>query len=170
MAGAMHNIEICVNPEITADQLWDFYCANDICETGYGKETATKVLAFPQEIVAAFRGDALVGIVRAAFDGVAAHLWEFSLAIALQGDPPHRNGSLLEEDASGIGARMAAVLLEHLRSLGCTFVTAYGADFEQHFFESVGFAENVGHKVYYVEERPYVVGSRSDARSEGRLQ
>ena len=29
-------------PEITEDQLWDFYVRNDICEVGYGKETAVK--------------------------------------------------------------------------------------------------------------------------------
>jgi hypothetical protein len=164
---AIGRVEVRVNPTITADQLWDFYCVNDICEVGYGKEAATKVLAFPQEIVATFRGDELVGIVRAAFDGVVAHLWEFSLAIELQGDPPHRNGSLMEDDVHGVGARMATVLLDHLRARGCTFVTTYGADFEQRFFETVGFAENVGHKVYYVEERPYVIGRNPDEGSEG---
>ena len=46
-------------PEITEDQLWDFYVRNDICEVGYGKETAVKPLKFPAYIVGAFYEDSV---------------------------------------------------------------------------------------------------------------
>lgn len=150
------SIDIRVNHRITADQLWEFYSRNDICEVGHGKDLATRVLDFPQETVAAFEGNKLVGLVRASFDGLSAHLWEFSLEVELQGETSRRNGSLMEGDASGVGKRMADALRQHLASLGCTFVTAYGADCEEPFFSGVGFQENLGHKVFYIEGRSYV--------------
>ena len=156
------SIDVRVNPRVTPDQLWDFYLRNDICEIGHGKDLATRVLDFPQETVAAFDGAKLVGLVRASFDGLSAHLWEFSLELELQGETSHRNGSLMEGDAFGIGKRLADALHYHLESLGCTFVTAYGADFEEPFFTSVGFRENEGHKVFYVEGRSYAETGTSD--------
>ena len=154
-------VELAINPSIRADQLWDFYCRNGICETGFGKETATRVLDYPQEVIAALAGGELVGIVRAAFDGLAAHLWEFSLDLRLQGETPHGNGSLMEGDPDGIGREMAELLREHLQSLGCTFMTAYGADCESPFYEEIGFKENVGHRVFHIDERPYVLHASS---------
>ena len=148
-------VELAINPSIRVDQLWDFYLRNDICETGFGKETATRVLDYPQEVIAAFVGTELVGIVRASFDGLSAHLWEFSLDLRLQGETSHRNGSLMEGDQYKIGSKMAELLREHLQSLGCTFITAYGADCESPFFDGVGFKENVGHRVFFIEGRPY---------------
>ncbi len=149
------SVEISVNPPIRAYDLWDFYSRNNICEVGFGKETATTVLEYPQEVIAAFEGAELLGIVRASFDGLSAHLWEFSLDLRLQGETPHKNGSLMEGDLHGIGGKMAKLLRNHLESLGCTFITAYGANCESPFFEEVGFEENVGHKVFYIEDRPY---------------
>ena len=75
-------------PEITEDQLWDFYVRNDICEVGYGKETAVKPLKFPAYIVGAFYEDKLVGLIRAMFDGLSADIREFCLECELQGDNP----------------------------------------------------------------------------------
>ena len=66
-------------PEITEDQLWDFYVRNDICEVGYGKETAVKPLKFPAYIVGAFYEDKLVGLIRAMFDGLSADIREFCI-------------------------------------------------------------------------------------------
>jgi hypothetical protein len=149
------NVDVSVSPSISSEQLWNFYVRNDICEVGFGKEKATRVLQYPQETIAAFNGAELVGIVRASFDGLSANLWEFSLDLRLQGETAHKNGSLMEGDQQKVGWQMAALLKEHLQSLGCTFVTAYGADFEEPFFDAVGFQENVGHKVFYIEGRPY---------------
>ncbi len=152
-------VETSINPPIGADELWNFYSRNNICEVGFGKETATRVLDYSQEIIAAFEGSELVGLVRASFDGLSAHLWEFSLDLRLQGETPHKNGSLMEGDLHGIGGKMAKLLRDHLQSLGCTFITAYGANCESPFFEGVGFQENVGHKVFYIEGRPYATSS-----------
>ena len=52
----MDPVRIEINPDVSAHELWDFYVRNDICEVGYGKDMATRVLDHPQVIVAAFRG------------------------------------------------------------------------------------------------------------------
>ena len=154
----MEPVRIETNPEVSADQLWGFYVRNDICEVGYGKSVATRVLDHPQVIVAAFRGSQLVGIARACFDGLCATIMEVSLDVALQGDTPHRNGSLMEADPQGIGHRMVETLLAHLRSLGNTFTDVSAASCEEPFYQLSGFTENTGQKVLYIDERPYVDG------------
>ncbi len=153
----MAAVQIEVNPDISADQLWDFYVRNNICEVGFGKLVATRVLEHPQEIVGAFRGADLVGLARACFDGLSATIMELSLDLSLQGSTPHRNGSLIEVDPEGVGQDLAKTLLAHLRTLGSTFTDVSAADFEEPFYRSAGFAENTGHKVLYVDERPYVM-------------
>ncbi len=153
----MAAVQIEVNPDISADQLWDFYVRNNICEVGFGKQVATRVLEHPQEIVGAFRGADLVGLARACFDGLSATIMELSLDLSLQGSTPHRNGSLIEVDPEGVGQDLAKTLLAHLRTLGSTFTDVSAADFEEPFYRSAGFAENTGHKVLYVDERPYVM-------------
>ena len=53
-------------------------------------------------------------------------------------------------------------MLEELERLGSTFVSGYivqGA--EEAFYRSLGFKENSGHLVYYIDERPYGRGSRA---------
>ena len=152
----MSEVTIELNPKITPDQLWDFYVRNSICEVGFGKEVATRVLSHDQVVVAAFRQAELVGLARACFDGLSSAIMEFSLDLTLQGDTPHRNGSLVEADPSGVGRRMAELLVDHLRSIGNTFTSTYVADFESPFYDSIGFTENKGHRVYYLEGRPYV--------------
>ena len=80
-----------------SDQPFDFYARNNICEVGFGKEVAAKVLGASGLVVAAFEGDRLVGIARATFDGLTAAVMEMSLACELQGkDLVHQNGSLIE--------------------------------------------------------------------------
>jgi len=59
-------------PQITDDQLWDFYVRNDICEVGHGKDIAVKPAKFNPYIVGAFFENKLVGIIRAMFDGLSA--------------------------------------------------------------------------------------------------
>ena len=153
-------VTISVNPEITPDQLFDFYERNDICEVGFGKETAARILRVPHLIVAALAGDELVGLARATHDGLSAHVMELSLDLRLQGDSTrHENGSLVEADAKGIGRRLGERLLAELEAVGVSFVTAYVvAGCEEPFYESLGFSENDGHLVYHLDARPYVRG------------
>lgn len=155
---ASDGVTITVNPPLTSDQLFHFYERNNICEVGFGKEIATRVLKFPHLIIAAFEGEALVGIVRATYDGLCAHVMEFSLDLRFQGGPgKYGNGSLIEADERGLGARLAERLRAELEALDITFVTGYiVADCEETFFQSIGFSENIGHRVYYIDKRPYV--------------
>lgn len=151
-------IEIKYQPEIEDDDLWDFYVRNNICEVGYGKETAVKPMKFNPYIVAAFCEGKLVGIIRATFDGLAANIMEFCLDCELQGENlRYSNGSLIESDPHGIARRMASLLLEELRKLGNTFTVAYIVEgVEETVYESAGLKHNVGHLPYYLDERPYV--------------
>jgi len=146
-------------PEITEDQLWAFYVRNDICEAGYGKDAAFKALRHGNShIVAAFFGDALVGIVRAVFDGLTADIREAGLELALQGDDlRYENGSLIEKDAFGIFRRMGLLLLDELEKLGNTFTACYIVEnLEDEAYQSIGMARNAGHLVYTKDTRNYV--------------
>ena len=153
------NATIHVNPKLTADELFAFYERNDICESGFGKETAAKILAHQHLIVAARVAGELVGLARATFDGLSAHIMEFSLDLRYQGgNPKYANGSLMEADESGIGKLLGDCLLHELNAMGATFITGYiVADCEEAFYASLGFKENEGHLVYYVDKRPYVL-------------
>ena len=146
-----------INPTITADQLFAFYKRNDICEVGFGKDVATRVLDHPHLIVAALdQQDDIVGLVRATFDGLSAHIMEFSVDLRWQGQTKFSNGSLVESDSNGLGLAMGQKLLAELKALGCTFISGYivqGA--EEQFYKSLGFRENEGHAVYCIDERPY---------------
>ncbi len=145
-------------PQITDDQLWDFYVKNDICEVGYGKEAAVKPLKFNPYIVGAFYKEKLVGIIRAMFDGISACIMEFCLDLELQGEElKYKNGSLIEKDKYGIAKQMGILLLEELSSLGNTFTTAYIVkDLEEATYQSIGLDLNEGHLVFYKDERPYI--------------
>ena len=145
-------------PQITDDQLWDFYVKNDICEVGYGKEVAVIPLKFNPYIVGAFYKEKLVGIIRATFDGISACIMEYCLDLELQGeDLKYNNGSLIEKDKYGIAKQMGILLLEELNRLGNTFTTAYIVkDVEEGTYHSIGLGLNEGHLVFYKDERPYV--------------
>ena len=151
------NITIQVNPKLTADALFAFYERNDICEVGFGKETAAKILEHPHLIVAAFADEELIGLARATFDGLSAHVMEFSVALRYQGGAPkYANGSLMEADESGVGKSLGECLLRELEAMGATFITGYiVADCEEAFYASLGFKENEGHLVYHIDKRPY---------------
>jgi hypothetical protein len=161
MTTAHKDIKVLVNPEITADKLFAFYEKNDICEVGFGKDVATKILKCPHLIVAAFAGDELVGLARATHDGLSAHVMEFSLGLAYQQEKlKYENGSLIEGDQFGVGRQMGETLLSELRGMGVTFVSGYIVeDCEESFYQSLGFQENKGHLAYYIDERPYVTNS-----------
>ena len=145
-------------PKISEDQLWDFYVRNDICEVGYGKETAVIPLKFNPYIVGAFYENKLVGIIRATFDGLTADIKEFCLECELQGsDLKYNNGSLIEKDTYGIAQKMGTLLIDELRKLGNTFIVGYiVAGLEEEAYSSIGLEYNKGHMVYYRDERPYV--------------
>jgi hypothetical protein len=79
------NVKVLVNPEITPDQLFSFYVRNNVCEQGFGKKVAAKILSHSSLIVAAFEGDRLVGMATAMFDGLSADIMEFCLELKYQG-------------------------------------------------------------------------------------
>ena len=148
--------QIEVNPPLTAEQVFDFYRRNGIREVGFGKDVAARILDHPHLIIAAFDRGQLIGLARATFDGLAAHIMEFSRDLRWQGQTRHENGSLLEADPKGLGRAMGERLLRELRQRGCSFVTGFIVDgCEEPFYASLGFGQNVGHSVFYIDERPY---------------
>lgn len=153
-----NDVIIRVNSPLTADELFAFYERNNICEVGFGKETAARVLRHPHLIVAAHAGPELVGLARAVFDGLSAHVMEFSLDLRFQeGEPMYANGSLIEADNSGVGRRLGERLLNELEAMGASFITCcIVAGCEEQFYQSIGFRENEGHLVYCIDKRPYV--------------
>ena len=154
-------INIQVNPIITADALFDFYERNNICEVGFGKEVAARILEHPHLVVAAYIENQLVGLARATFDGLSAHIMEFSVDVHYQGDNlKYNNGSLIESDNSRLGLLLGERLCHELEKMGATFITGYIVEnCEESFFRSLGFRENEGHLVYYIDTRPYVTES-----------
>ena len=152
------HIDIKINPTITADELFNFYERNGICEVGFGKDTAARILEHPHLIVAAYAETELIGLARATFDGLSAHIMEFSVDIRNQGDNlKYNNGSLMEADNSGVGKLLGEHLLSELKKMGATFITGYiVANCEESFYRSIGFGENEGHLVYYIDKRLYV--------------
>ena len=151
-------VRIQFQPNITDDQLWDFYVRNDICEVGYGKKLAVLPLHNPCVVVGAFFEDSLVGYVRALFDGLGADIVEFCLENELQGaDLQYENGSLIEKDTYGIGKQMGNLLIDELRKMGSTWISVYIVeDCEEMFYSSIGLTENKNHKVYHLDERSYL--------------
>ena len=152
-----NDISILVNPDISNDQLFSFYQRNHICEEGYGKELACKPLSNSSLIVGAFERDKLVGIARAMFDGLSAAIMEFCVELEYQGDGlEYENGSLIGKDDSGLGKKMGKTLVDELFRMGADFISGYIVeDYEESFYESLGFEHNTGHRVYYMDKRPY---------------
>lgn len=155
------NIKILVNPVITADQLFSFYQRNHICEEGYGKELACKPLSNSSLIVGAFEGDKLVGIARAMFDGLSATIMEFCLELEYQGkNLEYENGSLIGKDDSGLGKRIGEVLINELFRMGADFISCdIVKDYEERFYESLGFEPHPG-AIVYIDKRPYLGDER----------
>jgi hypothetical protein len=156
-------VQIQIAPRISSDQLFDFYARNNICEVGFGKEVAAKVLGASGLVVAAFEGDRLVGIARATFDGLTAAVMEMSLACELQGkDLVHQNGSLIEKDDSGIGLELGRVFVDELLKLGASFIFVTIEPREGGFYRSIGFKENAGQISCFIDHRPLC--ARRDAQ------
>ncbi len=154
-------IEIKINPNITPDELYEFYKVNDICEEGYGKEVASRVLNHSSLIVGVYLDNKLAGIARAMFDGLVAEVVEFCLALELQGKGlRYDNGSLIEKDEFTIGKQLGETIIAELYRMGAFFISAVAfEEVEKEFFESVGFKKNEGHINYIIDRRPYVIGS-----------
>lgn len=152
------DVRIALNPAITAEQLWDFYVRNDICEAGYGDKAVTIApFAHTPVVVGAFCGDLLVGVARALTDRSQAFIAEFCLELELQGPNEHENGSLVQSDRYGIAKRMADLMLDALYGMGVDFVTGYIVEsIEEAVYESFGMTHNEGHKVCVIDKRPYV--------------
>jgi hypothetical protein len=152
------NLRYEFQPNITEEQLWDFYVRNDICEVGYGKDVALLPLKHNPYIVAVFSEEKLVGIIRALFDGLSACIMEFCLECELQGeDLELNNGSVIEKDQYEIAGNMGKMLIAELEKLGNTFTTAYIVEgMEEEVYKSIGLKHNEGHLVYYKDVRPYV--------------
>ena len=159
---SIDNIRIAVNPDITEEQLFSFYQRNYICEEGYGKKLACKPLYNSSLIVGAFEGDKLVVIARAMFDGLSAVIMEFCVELEYQGENlEYENGSLIGKDESGLGKRIGEVLLDELLNMGADFISLYIVeDYEESFYQSLGFEHNTDHLVYYIDKRPYLGDER----------
>ena len=153
----INNVKIVINPDITDDQLFSFYQRNHICQEGYGKELACKPLRNSSVIVCAFQEDRLVGITRAMFDGLSAVIMEFCVELECQGEElEYNNGSLIGKDDFGLGKRIGEALLDKLFKMGADFVSYdITKDYEEGFYESLGFKRHPGELVYYIDKRPY---------------
>lgn len=159
------SIRILLRPTITPDQLFAFYEKNDICEKGFGKEVAARVLEHSDVIVGAFRGDDLVGFGRALFDGLSGYIVELCVDLECQGgESTFRNGSLLEHDEMGVGKATGKMLVRELFALGAFFISADEvlAGFEEEFYRDLGFKLNEGALEYIIDRRPYVIGEQGD--------
>jgi len=159
MMAKLDNIKILVNPKITPNQLYSFYVRNHICEEGFGKDIASRVLNKSSLIIGAFERNKLVGIARAMFDGLSADIMEFCLELRYQGSGlKYSNGSLIEKDSFGIGKKMGKILIDELIKMRATFFTAYIVEnCEEQFYKSIGFEHNKGHLVYFIERRSYTI-------------
>lgn len=153
----LDEIRVEINPAITPDQLFSFYERNDICEKGFGKEVAARVLDHSSLMVGAFDGDRLIGIARAMFDGLSAVIVEFCLDLEYQGETVYENGSLIEGDRIGLGKAIGDTLIGELRRMGACFISATAFDgINEGFFRSPGMRLNPGGLHYIIDERSYV--------------
>jgi hypothetical protein len=156
-ANALPTTTVIVGPRISADQLWAFYERNNICEVGFGKDVAARILEHPHVIVGAFAGEELVGLARATFDGLSACVMELSVDNRWQGKGT--NGSLLHGDAAGLVNRLGRALLSELDTCGATFVSVYLVEgLEEPAYERLGFRPNEGHSVFAIDARSYTNG------------
>ena len=167
----INRIEIFVNPEITPDQLWDFYVRNHICEEGYGKDLACRPLRHSSLIVGAFEDDKLIGISRAMFDGLSASIMEFSLDLEYQGNKiAYRNGSLIGNDIEGIGLKMGKILLDELDKMGAFFISySVLRNYEELFFQLLGFESHGDAISYVIDKRPYLGDKKYVTRRNSEL-
>jgi hypothetical protein len=59
--------------------------------------------------------------------------------------------------AIAVGRRLGERLLNELEAMVASFITCYiVANCEERFYQSLGFCENEGHLLYYIDKRLYV--------------
>ena len=151
-----NDVKILLNPEISEDQLWDFYARNDMYEAQcYDKKTAAILLKKSDIIIGAFYEIELVGIIRAIHDGLDAKICEFSLELELQGPNRCQNGALIESDQYGIAKKMGLMMIEELQKAGIYFI-GYGVEdgIDNWLAESIGLTKSDGHVEYILDNRP----------------
>jgi len=159
------SIRYVINPSLSKEELFQFYQDNTICEEGYGMEVASRVLDHSSLIIAAYQGDRLIATTRSMFDGVAAQVVEFCLAVDFQGkDLVYENGSILEKDDHGIAKEMAKLTINKLLNMGAYFISSVAfEEAEKEVYTASGFTRNHGHIDYVYEKRPYVPKHRHSA-------
>ena len=146
-----------INPVIADEELFSFYRRNHICEEGYGR-IEYPYLRNSSLIVGAFEGEKLVGITRAMFDGMAGVIMEFCLELEYQGaNLEYENGSLIGKDEYGLGKRIGDTLIKELFRMGADFIESIPIveNYEETFYESIGFERKNSHLAYYIDKRPY---------------
>ena len=151
-----NDVKILLNPEISEDQLYDFYARNDTYEAEcYDKHTAAAFLKKSDIIIGTFYEAELVGIISAVHDGLNASIEEFSLELELQGPNRHQNGALIESDQYGIAKKMGLMMLEELTRAGIYFISYIVVDgIDNWLAESIGLTKNDGHIEYILDNRP----------------
>jgi len=153
----INDVNIEINPVITDEELFSFYQRNHICEEGYGR-IEYPYLRKSSLVIGAFEDDKLVGIARAMFDGMAGVIMEFCLELEYQGtNLAYENGSLIGKDEYGLGKRIGDTLINELFSMGADFIDSLSIvdNYEETFYESIGFERKNGHLAYYIDKRPY---------------
>lgn len=153
----INDVRIEINPVIADEELYSFYQRNHICEEGYGR-IEYPYLWKSSLVVGAFEGEKLVGIARAMFDGMTGVIMEFCLELEYQGTQlEYENGSLIGKDEYGLGKRIGDTLITQLSSMGADFIETLPIveNYEEDFYESIGFERKNSHLCYYIDKRPY---------------
>jgi len=142
-------------PTLSRSEVWDFYVENACCEQRYSSERATSVLAKSDVIVTARDRGKLVGLARAITDGLSGSIMELSVALSHQGEQAtNQTGALVEDDAFGVGRRLAEVLVNALVARGVDFIDGSVYESEVETYQKAGFSINTGHLVMYLDRRP----------------
>lgn len=80
---------------------------------------------------------------------------ELSVALSHQGEEArNQTGALVEDDAFGVGQRLAKVLVDALVARGVDFIDGCVYESEVETYEKAGFSINAGHVVMYIDRRP----------------
>ena len=154
---SINDVRIEINPVIADEELFSFYERNHICEEGYGR-VEYPYLRKSNLVVGAFDGEKLVGIARAMFDGMTGVIMEFCLELEYQGNHlEYKNGSLIGKDEYGLGKRVGDTLVDELFRMGADFIETLSIveNYEEGFYESIGFERKNSHLAYYIDKRPY---------------
>ena len=72
-------------------------------------------------------------------------------------DLEYENGSLIGKDEYGLGKQMGDILINELFRMGADFIDSPSIveNYEESFYESIGFERKDSHLCYYIDKRPY---------------